>query len=53
MIKNFKKLLIDIHHEPLEKQKKILEQNLNKWQEGDGVKHYDQIDDILVIGVRM
>jgi len=32
---------------------KILEQNLNKWQEGDGVKHYDQIDDILVIGVRM
>ena len=46
--KNFKKLLLEIHQEPMREQKKILDKTLTDWM-GDT----SQIDDILVIGVRV
>jgi serine phosphatase RsbU (regulator of sigma subunit) len=44
----FKKLLLEIHDQPMYEQKEILEQNLNDWM---GI--HAQTDDIMVIGVRM
>ena len=46
--KNFKKLLLEIHEEPMQDQKQILEKTITDWM-GDN----SQIDDILVIGVRV
>jgi serine phosphatase RsbU (regulator of sigma subunit) len=46
--KNFKKLLLEIHDEPLFEQKEILEKTLSDWM-GD----QPQRDDILVIGARV
>jgi serine phosphatase RsbU (regulator of sigma subunit) len=48
MSKKFKELLIKIHQEPMQGQKKILEKTITNWM-GDT----SQIDDILVIGVRV
>ena len=48
MSKNFKKLLLDIHQKPMDEQKDLLNQQLLKWKKG-----YDQLDDILVIGLRL
>ncbi len=48
MSKKFKKLLLDIHEEPMFDQKNILEKTLSEWM-GDK----EQIDDILVVGVRV
>jgi serine phosphatase RsbU (regulator of sigma subunit) len=45
---NFKKLLLEIHDNPLYEQKKILQQTLKDWM-GDN----PQRDDILVIGARL
>jgi serine phosphatase RsbU (regulator of sigma subunit) len=45
---NFKKLLIDIHNLPLNEQKKALEKNFEIWK-----GEHDQVDDILVMGIRM
>jgi serine phosphatase RsbU (regulator of sigma subunit)/Tfp pilus assembly protein PilF len=44
----FKKLLLDIHKEPMARQKAILEQTLKDW-----MGEHSQRDDILVIGVRL
>lgn len=46
--KNFKKLLSEIHDQPLFEQKEILEQTLNEW-----MGKHPQRDDILVIGARL
>ncbi len=46
--KNFKNLLIKIHQEPMQEQKKILDKTITNWM-GDNA----QIDDILVLGVRV
>jgi serine phosphatase RsbU (regulator of sigma subunit) len=48
MSKKFKKLLLEIHDEPMFEQKNKLEQALVEWM-GDQT----QIDDILVVGVRV
>jgi len=48
MIKNFKKLLLDIHKEPFDKQKIILNDILIKW-----IKGYEQLDDILIVGIKI
>lgn len=48
MIKKFRELLLNIHSEPMMEQKEILNQVLDDWR-GD----VDQIDDILVIGIRI
>jgi len=44
----FKDLLLEIQSEPMENQKKILEETFEKWR-GD----IEQIDDVCVIGVRI
>ena len=46
--KNFKELLLKIHKEDMAKQKEILDNTIINWMEG-----YDQIDDILVSGIRI
>ena len=46
--KNFKKLLLEIHQEPLQDQKQLLETTITDW-----MGEIPQIDDILVIGVRV
>lgn len=46
--KNLKKLLLEIHNQPLFEQKNILERTLNEWMGG-----HPQRDDILVIGARI
>jgi serine phosphatase RsbU (regulator of sigma subunit) len=48
MNKNFKKLLLEIHDQPMYDQKNILDKALSDW-----MGSYSQMDDILVIGVRM
>ena len=45
---NFKKLLLEIHTFPLQKQRELLEEKLNVWQ-GD----LEQVDDILVVGIKL
>ena len=48
MQKKFRKLLTEIHHHPIEKQRQILEDVLVKWRGNE-----EQVDDILVMGVRI
>ena len=48
MIKNFKKLLLDIHKKSFKEQKEILNNELINWS-----GNYDQLDDILVIGIKI
>ena len=53
MTLRFRELLQSMHHEPMAKQKEILENTLSDWMKHPGPdKHkYDQIDDILVMGI--
>ncbi|TFH21940.1 MAG: pas/pac sensor protein, partial [Bacteroidia bacterium] len=44
----FRKFLLEIHQEPMSKQKKLLDEELTQWM-GD----YEQIDDVLVMGIRI
>ncbi|MDX2430143.1 MAG: SpoIIE family protein phosphatase [Bacteroides sp.] len=46
--RRFRHLLMSIHHLPMEEQHKILEENIRDWM-GD---RHDQIDDLMVIGIR-
>jgi len=48
MKKNFKKLILEIQDFPMKRQKEILEERLKEW-----MGHTPQIDDILVVGVRI
>ncbi|MCF8380520.1 MAG: SpoIIE family protein phosphatase [Bacteroidales bacterium] len=48
MIKKFRELLLNIHTESMPEQKEILNQVIDDWR-----GEVDQIDDILVIGVRI
>lgn len=48
MTKNFKKLLLSTHNKPMKEQQKILDETFEKWKGS-----LEQIDDILVIGVRI
>ena len=45
--KTMKSTLLAIHHEPMPKQKEILQQTLDQW-----MGKYQQVDDILIIGIR-
>ncbi len=47
--KRLKNLLLEIHNQPLAKQKIILEDTLNQWK---GDKH-EQIDDVLIVGIKI
>jgi serine phosphatase RsbU (regulator of sigma subunit) len=46
--KNFKKLLLNIHDRTMHDQKEILEKTLSDW-----MGEHDQVDDLLVVGVRV
>ncbi len=48
MIKNFKDLLVEVNSNDLKIQKQIIESRLEEW-----MGHLDQVDDIMVIGVRI
>jgi serine phosphatase RsbU (regulator of sigma subunit) len=48
MSKNFKNLLLEIHDQPMYDQKDILDKTLTDW-----IGSNSQIDDILVVGVRV
>ena len=48
--KQFRELLLSIHHLPMEKQKSILDKTISEWMKDDKI---EQTDDILVIGVRV
>jgi len=53
MVKNFKILLSEIHHLPMQEQKVVLEKRLEQWMnEGNSAPH-EQLDDILVMGFRI
>jgi serine phosphatase RsbU (regulator of sigma subunit) len=45
---NLKKFLIDIHNLPMHEQKKALEKKHEEWR-----GEIDQVDDILIVGIRM
>ena len=47
MTKRFRELLFEIHSQPMEEQKMILEETLTTWMGTE-----EQVDDILVIGVK-
>ncbi len=48
MSKRFKNKLLEIHQEPPEQQKNLLEETLDEWMKG-----YEQVDDILIIGFKI
>ena len=47
-IKQLRSLLLTIHKEDMNKQKNILDQTINEWKKG-----YEQLDDILMLGIKM
>ncbi len=53
--KRFKKLLLNIYDKQMEMQKDILNQKIEKWMGGidNNNRKYEQIDDIVIIGVRI
>ncbi|MFH1320407.1 MAG: SpoIIE family protein phosphatase [Bacteroidota bacterium] len=53
--KPFKQLLIDNQDKPMKEQKEILEKTFEDWKSylDDNGKSYEQIDDILLMGVRI
>ncbi|MCX6296778.1 MAG: tetratricopeptide repeat protein [Bacteroidetes bacterium] len=48
MTKRFKDLLLSIHNKPIPEQEALLEKSLNDWK-----KDISQVDDILVLGIRI
>ncbi|UCG28538.1 MAG: SpoIIE family protein phosphatase, partial [Bacteroidales bacterium] len=48
MSKKFKELLVEIHKKDMQEQKSILENTLMDW-----MKNTEQVDDVLVMGVRI
>ncbi|MEH0158504.1 GAF domain-containing protein [Limibacter armeniacum] len=48
LMKNFKEMLLEIHDQPMDSQRKVLRRKLMNWMEGVS----QQTDDILVIGFR-
>jgi serine phosphatase RsbU (regulator of sigma subunit)/ligand-binding sensor domain-containing protein len=47
MIKNFKQLLLEMQNDPMDRQYEKLRYTMEQWRKG-----YEQIDDILVIGIQ-
>jgi serine phosphatase RsbU (regulator of sigma subunit) len=48
MTKHFKEMLLSIQDQPIDEHGKIMEQKLDEWKGA-----YEQVDDILVIGIRV
>lgn len=45
---NFRKLLIEMHNQPMVQQKEVLESTLDEWK-----GEIEQVDDILILGIKM
>jgi len=43
-----KKILDDIHDQPMDEQYEIIKNNFEKWKEG-----IEQVDDVLVMGIEI
>jgi serine phosphatase RsbU (regulator of sigma subunit) len=48
MLKNFQKLLLSVHHLPMNGQKKVIKETFETWKE-----NVEQVDDVLVMGIRV
>jgi serine phosphatase RsbU (regulator of sigma subunit) len=48
MSKNFKSFLLENIHLPIDEQEQEIKQNINNWMQG-----YEQVDDLLVIGIKL
>lgn len=48
-----KKLIKEIHHLPMDKQKDIFVETFNKWKTKSKDEDYEQIDDVLIMGFRI
>lgn len=48
MKKQLKELLVKIHKQPMKKQKKLITEAFIEWKGSE-----DQVDDILVIGIKI
>ena len=48
LLKNFKEILLKIHQEPMEKQRKLLTEYFMNWKGNE-----EQIDDVMVIGFKL
>jgi serine phosphatase RsbU (regulator of sigma subunit) len=53
--KALKELLVNIKEKPMSEQKEILEKTIQDWATGSGTEgtYFDQVDDILVVGIRI
>ena len=53
--KALKELLVKVKEKPMPEQKEILEKTIQDWAagSGDGGTHFDQVDDILIVGVKI
>ncbi|MFH2095741.1 MAG: SpoIIE family protein phosphatase, partial [Bacteroidota bacterium] len=50
---NFKKLLAGMHRETMKEQRAILEKTFEKWRKHEAGREYEQIDDVLVMGIKI
>jgi serine phosphatase RsbU (regulator of sigma subunit) len=48
MTANFKKFILSIQNVPIQKQHKLVEDNIRNWMKG-----FEQVDDLLVIGIKL
>jgi len=46
--KNYKRLLLDIHHKPMAEQHEILDTTIDEWR-----GEWEQVDDIIIMGIRV
>lgn len=55
MKKRFKELLLDLNEKPMAEQQQILSRTIQNWmdQENESGSKQEQIDDILVIGLKV
>jgi serine phosphatase RsbU (regulator of sigma subunit) len=52
MSRNFKTLLAENAHKPMNEQSRILDSTIENWKYGNGAE-FEQIDDITVLGIRI
>jgi serine phosphatase RsbU (regulator of sigma subunit) len=52
MSRNFKNLLAENAHKPMNEQEQILDATIEQWKHGNGAD-FEQIDDITVLGIRI
>ena len=46
--KNYKQLLLDIHHKPMAEQREILDTTIDRWR-----GKWEQVDDVIILGIRV